>query len=63
MMHYEPHITIDPTDKYEKAKKDALQALNSISDLNMQQQQQLLGELVSIWQWRMLINNCQKFGR
>ena len=55
--------SIEPNDKYEKAKKDALQALDSIRDLNMQQQQLLFKELVSIWQFRMLIDNFQKMGR
>lgn len=47
-MNFEPQMTIEPTDKYEKAKKDIIEALNSIRELNMQQQQQLFCELVCL---------------
>ena len=51
--------TVDPKNKYEKARKDALQALDSISKLDMKQQQELFKELLSIWQINLLVNNCR----
>lgn len=37
--------TIDPKDKYDKAKKDLIEALNSIRALYPQQQRQLVYEV------------------
>ncbi|MDE5558526.1 MAG: hypothetical protein K2J32_12735 [Ruminococcus sp.] len=53
--------SIEPNDKYEKARHDVFQALNSISDLDMQQQQRLLLELVGIEKFNMLIKFYQQF--
>ncbi|MDE6424691.1 MAG: hypothetical protein K2K89_00915 [Ruminococcus sp.] len=53
--------SIEPNDKYEKARQDVFQALNSISDLDMQQQQRLLLELVGIEKFNMLIKFYQQF--
>lgn len=61
MYNCEFNVTIDPKDKYEKAKKDMIQAMNSIRDLDMQQRQQLLYELVGIEQFNMFIKLYQQF--
>lgn len=55
--------SIEPNDKYEKARQEVFQALNSISDLDMQQQQQqrLLLELVGFEKFNMLIKFYQQF--
>lgn len=41
MIDYNVKIDLDPTNKYEKAKKDMLQAMQSISELTPEQKQQL----------------------
>lgn len=45
MTNFEPTFGIDPTDDYDKAKKDLMQAAISIQKLPAQQQQQLAMEL------------------
>lgn len=45
MDHYKPTISLDPTDNYEKAKQDLLQALKSCSELNPQQKECLVKEI------------------
>lgn len=47
-MHCKPYMTIDPTDKYEKAKKDFIQAMKSTQELTPQQRDQLAKELFGI---------------
>lgn len=37
---------VDPIDDYQKARKDVIQAMNSFSKLNPQQQQKLFNELL-----------------
>lgn len=41
-------LTIDPRNKYDKAKKDLIEALNSIRALDPQQQQQLAYEVFGV---------------
>lgn len=48
MYNYEIKPTIDPKNNYEKARKDVLQAMDSIQKLTQQQQQQLAYELIGI---------------
>lgn len=48
MNGYEIKPTIEPQNKYEKARQDILQALNSIQKLTPQEQQQLAYELLGV---------------
>ena len=38
-------VGIEPTNKYDKAKQDVIQAINSIQELTQQEQQMLVTEL------------------
>lgn len=46
MDNYKVSVGIEPTNDYDKAKQDVLQALNSIRKLSPRQQQMLAEELV-----------------
>ncbi len=45
MDRFEPTIGIEPTNKYDKAKQDLIQAMNSIRELTQQEQQMLFTDL------------------
>lgn len=45
MTNFKPTFGIDPTDDYDKARKDLMQAAISVRKLSAQQQQQLATEL------------------
>lgn len=45
MDKYKLTVGVEPTDKYEKAKQDLLQALKSCRELNPQERESLLNEL------------------
>ncbi len=45
MDSYKPTVEIEPTDKYERAKKDLLKALKSCGELSPQERESLLDEL------------------
>lgn len=45
MNYYKPTLGIEPTDKYEKAKQDIFQALNSVQALTPQERQRLAEEM------------------
>ncbi len=45
MDRFKPTIGIEPTNKYDKAKQDLIQAMNSIRELSQQEQQKLFTEL------------------
>ncbi len=45
MDRFKPTIGIEPTNKYDKAKQDLIQAMNSIRELSQQEQQMLFTEL------------------
>jgi len=45
MERFKPTIGIEPTNKYNKAKQDLIQAMNSIQELSQQEQQKLFTEL------------------
>lgn len=42
---FKPTIGIEPTNKYDKAKQDLIQAVNSIRELTQQEQQMLFTDL------------------
>lgn len=46
MDKFRPTFGIEPTDKYDKAKQDLIQALNSIRELEPWQREQLAKELL-----------------
>ena len=46
MTDYNLKLDIVPTDKYEKAKKDLVTALNSLYELSQDQKEKLVCELV-----------------
>ena len=50
MNNYELSLSLEPTNKYEKAKKDLIQALKSFKELNFQEQHQLASELFGVAQ-------------
>lgn len=50
MNNYELSVSLEPTNKYEKAKKDLKQALISFKELNLQEQQQLASEIFGVAQ-------------
>lgn len=54
-------LNIDPNDKYIKAKKDLIEALNSINALPPQQQQQLAYELIGAEKMNLFISFMQQF--
>ena len=55
-------ISLDPKDKYQKAKKDIIEAMKSFRDLTDSQQQQLVKEFLGYETFLnlcSLINNCK----
>lgn len=48
MDKFRPAFGIEPTDKYEKARQDVIQALNSIGELKPWQREQLAKELLGV---------------
>lgn len=48
MNDFQFNLSIDPKDDYEKAKKDFIQAMNSIQKLSPQQREQLATELFGL---------------
>lgn len=60
MDNFEWKITVDPKDKYNKAKKDIHQAQKSFNDLDYAQQQQLVYELIGAEKLNWLINSIQQ---
>lgn len=48
MDRFKPIIGIEPTNKYDKAKQDLIQAMNSIQELSQQEQQKLFIELFGV---------------
>lgn len=53
-------LTVDPRNKYDKAKKDLIEALNSIRALDPQQQQQLVYEVFGAQMVETFINILQQ---
>ena len=53
-------LTIDPQDKYLKAKKALIEAMESIRDLDPQQQQQLAREVFGAQMVEAFINIMQQ---
>ena len=54
MNDFQFNLSIDPKDDYEKAKKDFIQAMNSIQKLSPQQREQLATELFGLERWNLL---------
>lgn len=55
-------VSLEPKDKYDKAKKDIIEAMKSVQDLSAFQQQQLVKELLGyegFLRFYSLINNCK----
>lgn len=52
-------LDVDPTDKYEKAKKDMVTALSSFGELHPQQKEQLICELFGV-EAVVIYNNIKK---
>ena len=48
MDNYKPTVGIEPTDKYEKAKQDLLQALKSYGELTPQEKECLMQEFFGV---------------
>ena len=48
MDNYKPTLGIEPTDKYEKAKQDLLQALKSYGELTSQEKECLMQEFFGV---------------
>ena len=45
---YDVNLSIEPKDRYEKAKKDVIQAMKSMQELTSQQRDQLAKELFGL---------------
>ena len=45
MNEIKPRLDFEPTDKYEKAKKDLIQAMNSFCELSPYQKEKLFKEI------------------
>ncbi len=56
-------LNLEPTDEYQKAKTDLLQALYSFSKLSDMQKEQLAKEVFGAAQVNFIINFIQSFGR
>jgi hypothetical protein len=61
MADYRITLNITPDDKYEKAKKDLLQAICSFQSLEQQQQQRLANEVFGIETVAAFINLMQNY--
>ena len=48
MNDYKINLSVEPTNDYEKAKMDIIQAMNSIQKLSPQQREQLARELFGV---------------
>lgn len=48
MNDYKINLSVEPTNDYDKAKKDIFQAMSSIQKLSPQQREQLARELVGV---------------
>lgn len=48
MDRFKPTFGLEPTDKYEKARQDVMQALDSIGELELWQREQLAKELMGV---------------
>ena len=63
MADYNLKMDVEPTDKYEKAKKDLITAFNSFHELSQEKKEQLIRELVgeqafqTVFELMKLINN------
>ena len=56
-------LNLEPTEEYQKAKTDLLQACHSFSKLNNMQKEQLAKEVFGAAQVNFIINFIQSFGR
>lgn len=43
--NYKPKLSVESTDKYEKARDDLIEAIKSFDELSQQQQKKLVGEV------------------
>lgn len=48
MYEFKPTVGIEPTDKYEKARQDLLQALKSYDDLSPTEKESLMKEFFGV---------------
>jgi hypothetical protein len=62
MDNYEFKIGVEPTDKYEKAKKDLLQALKSFGELVPIQKEYLIKEILGATNVEILCNILNSVG-
>lgn len=60
MNNYEINLDVDPNDKYQKAKKDLIQAIQSINSLDSNQQKQLAYELIGAEKVNLFISIMQQ---
>lgn len=60
MEQFKPTFGIEPTNKYAKAKKDLIQAMNSVRELTPQEQQMLATELFGAEKIAALLNLLNK---
>ena len=56
MDNYKPTVGIEPTDKYEKAKQDLLQALKSYGELTPQEKECLMQEFLGAANFALMSN-------
>jgi len=64
MDNYRVTVGVEPTNDYDKARRDVLQAMNSVRKLSPQQQRMLVEEFVGAANVAALMNIFQQaFGR
>ena len=56
MDYFKPTFGVEPTNKYDKAKLDFIQAINSFQGLSQQEQQALLAELFGVAKVAAILN-------
>jgi len=61
MENYKIKPTIEPTNKYKKAKMDLLQAMMSIGELSPQEREQLATELFGVEKVAAVCNLMQRY--
>lgn len=60
MQNVDVKIDFEPKDNYQKAKKDIIQALDSITKLTPDQQRKLAYELLGIEKFTIMLNLIQQ---
>ena len=63
MYEFKPTVGIEPTDKYEKARQDLLQALKSYDDLSPTEKESLMKEFFGVANVAAVCNMLKQYFR